>query len=1566
MDRRFLQAFKLHRLIAGCLSATLFLAATCRSDASAAQQENESIRGRIAKLESELFNRTLDEAELIKMLDQLAEPKSRKDHAWVIAKRAAGCQKSIIKYANQCPDIDVREICADIVSYLDDGWRKTGRGKQYISLCRAFVNSEAEFKKAWQLFLADSTDQAAFEKVLSPPPATAWRWIENIQNANEARNGLSKRRRSVKAGHANYLLLRVRELSPDSFAAKKLGELDLRTLPKHSFPAHGVLSNGDSYRQVGHVLLKRVEWNTPSFDYHNRSDLYSFYPKQFQVFRVDSGKRQIGKGRLVQTVYFDNTTYGPYYRDKQNQRKPLTSNELASPMFNRIEEAAQIVIPLRMAPSAVPIINVSAGDREHFQYHPMRPPTSGPVPWWWKHFVSKSNAKKMAFLRRKADEKVPGVFSEKEIVGIAPTGRANDAPVPEANAPSFVFLPPRLEIRSKTHEIAAELAIDRCAEEMQLLSMQIVDRQNLKQIFDERQRNSSTEPMTSFDAMVCLKISNDQLKPDATLSVIDLSTGSKLQEATFAWPIQEDQIESIRALLKRSITSIKRPNKKRIKVRYLGAREPPQLRLRPIATQLTRSIDGHFRKNKLIQIVDHIESASAAEESIFLMMGLTRNSSGSGFSPAADVTVSMSIDQRDASGKTFENVMLEVRTTFETTGQAPQFAIHSDQIGKFKSTLIPKIWGDVLAGVKTSATGKQRSNIQSLAIRRAQADRELQLIQMIDRKLPRSEQTIQRYNLAHSALKLDPTYDKAAFAVASANASIYRTDPDRPDRDKLALEGMRIVSDLATADPTDQESIKSYGLAASGMLALLNESEKAKSRIEKIKEIKKEHPNRKISIQPRHENDAKLSELVDSNLKRKICLAVVEHIEIDLNSRLDERTHSHFLGSMIESAFRGLKATGSSSNELKPQIKRMVDTLERIQAESDSFLARATDLDARMLRQKTAAAHQHIGELRRCVMSVVCECQLTDEYDRLLPLIKSDLMRGKPNSWLIERQRRAIQPLGDAKRLASFESWIKAQRMEYGKRNTARKKKTPDLQLAAIRFPIVDVFAGSEPETVRTDSFEIKLPETHLVIPLAHSRNGIYFLANDASNLGWQSLSHAIDSNAFSSRMKLGFVPVSKDGRAAGTAEFFDLPQEVQGQVMIGCVANDRFLVLGTQANFRHKNIAGLYSLNIEKKKWKYFGVADGLPCQWITSIQSLSGDRALCTGSSRPEIRPGEKRYTRPRDSIFSFDLRTQKIRQHGLESAYENGRLPGKLLCVYENRGLVFGHSKYALWRDLLSARPKQFPLKPDPASNLEEVQYSNARASARIRDSVFFVNSRGLHQMGIDGQHRRSWNATSSYSMISPLTRTNFNPVANAPRQSPLPWFPNLIATDEMLLMVDGHGQQIVGYDPKKELWYGPVAVPKIIYGIPGETHVWVGGKALRRIAIADIAEAAKKCGRVMTANNFLDRQQKLVSTMTGLDRAKIEFSLLQFEQSKRFLREILKQTPDDAEAHLMMGILHDTWGLDDLQQASLSYRRAEELSQNNRSLGLSAAKLHLETMIRHRKFDQAAELAKQLLE
>ena len=110
-------------------------------------------------------------------------------------------------FAHDCPDLEARQALADVVEALDSSYRTTGRGRQLGSLYRE--HTEALLPAYWARFRRDPLDHAAVAMLMQGDPDTIYTVLGKSGDRHD---------------RLRYLLLRIRELSPDKFAAEHLQE----------------------------------------------------------------------------------------------------------------------------------------------------------------------------------------------------------------------------------------------------------------------------------------------------------------------------------------------------------------------------------------------------------------------------------------------------------------------------------------------------------------------------------------------------------------------------------------------------------------------------------------------------------------------------------------------------------------------------------------------------------------------------------------------------------------------------------------------------------------------------------------------------------------------------------------------------------------------------------------------------------------------------------------------------------------------------------------------------------------------------------------------------------------------------------------------------------------------------------------------------------------------------------------------------------------------------------------------------------------------------------------------
>jgi tetratricopeptide (TPR) repeat protein len=172
----------------------------------------------------------------------------------------------------------------------------------------------------------------------------------------------------------------------------------------------------------------------------------------------------------------------------------------------------------------------------------------------------------------------------------------------------------------------------------------------------------------------------------------------------------------------------------------------------------------------------------------------------------------------------------------------------------------------------------------------------------------------------------------------------------------------------------------------------------------------------------------------------------------------------------------------------------------------------------------------------------------------------------------------------------------------------------------------------------------------------------------------------------------------------------------------------------------------------------------------------------------------------------------------------------------------------------------------------------------------------------------------------------------------------------------------GMNTVAYDPRTDTWYGPVSAQGGTHNIGTSAGLWVGSRLIY-FNNADVIAAAKVAGRVMTTEQWKKRKQQFIESAPLLDRAKFAFGMKQFDAAKQHLTKVLKSAPNNAEALLLMGYLHDTWCTNKPDKAARYYRRLEGL-KDNPSASMSGMWMRFHLHKRRKEYAQAYQLTKEI--
>jgi tetratricopeptide (TPR) repeat protein len=1529
------------------------------------QSKNAPELREIFNLEKTIFDPVIEESELMGLLESLTarkQPRRMKLIADELAKKGQGFQNEIDAFADRSKNIEIREICADLIVKLNTDWRETANGKKWLSLVSQNKTKKEIFSSAWKRLEVNPLDIPATRIVLAADPQDAWQWIADIRRASSRGTAVP---RMVEHNRTSYLLLRIRELGADELAVRNLPGRDVQPdILRTVFPETGI--KGYAARRVGHVYLDRFEPEMQK-TFHGAQNgalsmftfkqFYHFYPKQHIVYQ-NSGFAELVFDQRHTFGPFSETSFDARIRDQHRRVKETTLKLSGAALIKSVSfteaRPAKLNFPVPFVPHVAVVLEDNPAVLPRGE-----PNRSGTFPWWWESYLSINVGEKLRFSDRGPSDVAPAESSDGTPDGLAPTGRPSKAKAAKKDAPSFVVLSPKLKRYSGKERVKAELACDRFSEELQNQSVQLVDRQRLSEIMSERQRLKSRPAMTSYDMMVRLTVTNNRRDAFAELAFVDLSTGSIVDQAKLPWPIPEESISHIRHTIKQSIKTVRQHRAAKMKVRLLLGQSPADIRMRTLADQVDQSLRNSIRTEGSLQLIEYFEANSAAEESFLLFAGLSKAPGEREFQPESDVTVEVNLLDNKTVGQTFEDSKIGLQICLQPEDALESTKVFEDTVGNLESKLIPTATRWLKKTLKSGKVDVGDAKSDSTSRRKAQAKRELKSISLMHPK----DQALLREQKALAALKLDPESVEAKFELVTSRGSFFWH---------------------AGRDPR----IPSVYVKAVG-------------RIVDFHEDLFDLPGRSIEYR-----DAVYRAALQSD-KRELKNVDVGNIDMErfyeIVQIVAERDVLGPLGyssmytiNMLKDSTESLAKSESKKANMRKRTLAMIAQLPRLDRERKEIYQSFDDLTSHEARLTSGKLRARIKGTRRAFLIMCAALQMKEPFDELLPVVVEDI--GPEHDISFTVLRREIDAIQDKKRFADFDrlaAAAKAKRDQAKKGKPKRKEKSIQEIMNSARFPgpskstfkpfwtwpTIDIYQGTKPKRLKPKTIEVSFPSRlgdASICPLALTKSRLYFLASHAQKLGFGTINIKHGDGLSASKLKaIGFIPVDAKGNPTGAAELLDLHADMIPLRIVALAASERHVLVGTHGAYRTKN-HGLYLLDLQTNKWKYIGVANGLPVQRITGMRSLSRGRVLCSGSTRhPESRSS--------DTWFVFDFNTLQISDYLQSSEWlgENGtKFRSHLLCVWENKKGVHAFSSGQIWENLLSAKPQSFPPLVRESDFPDDHAIRSTFSACLFGDSMYCNGAQGLFKIGPNFEVTKNWQINiprryrlhgdipgfgtppeSSYKP-SPLAAKGYKARSAMPAETPMLEQSYLFPCGKLLLLVPNNDRKILGYDPKKDCWYGPIKTQRNCYALSEGKTVWLGGSTLRKVAAEDVIEAAEASDRVITGDEFTKRRRDMINSLPKLDRAKVAFSESDFATSQSLLDEVLDSEPGNFEGLLLSAFLNDTFGRKNFTEAVKAYRKAQKIAPTT-TAQLKVAKRILNMHLEARNLDEAAKQAKQII-
>ena len=259
----------------------------------------------------------------------------------------------------------------------------------------------------------------------------------------------------------------------------------------------------------------------------------------------------------------------------------------------------------------------------------------------------------------------------------------------------------------------------------------MVDRTQLDRILQERKLQADpARPMLSYDAMLRLEADTTRLVPETTLSLIDLSTGNIIAQRAFAWPTTDADAKGM--LDSAAMGSRAWPNRPPGSCGS-GLYGPPRSHRQRAdqaawATRLIELFDESLRRSDRVVLVHHLEAGTSKEESLLLLMGLSRLPGGRQFTPQADATIELRIVEGDGHGKTFPETPVEIGVRLRKgAGYQGDWMTTAGLVRDFDA-LIPQAWRKLARALGEVRAETGQTLLDEMSLRRKQAEAEVQTV----------------------------------------------------------------------------------------------------------------------------------------------------------------------------------------------------------------------------------------------------------------------------------------------------------------------------------------------------------------------------------------------------------------------------------------------------------------------------------------------------------------------------------------------------------------------------------------------------------------------------------------------------------------------------------------------------------------------------------------------------------------------------------------------------------------------------------------------------------------------
>jgi hypothetical protein len=1103
-------------------------------------------------------------------------------------------------------------------------------------------------------------------------------------------------------------------------------------------------------------------------------------------------------------------------------------------------------------------------------------------------------------------------------------------PASQRSTVSFVVLPPELPRDQAGLGDSVGLFCDLLAQRLSKSpGVAVLDRTRLDRVLAERAIGGTDKsPMLSFDAMVRVRPEGADGNQEIAVDVVDLALGNLAASGKWSWrPGSDEAVSKAADLCASACNSLAGGPGNRLKVRVLHLPQPLRTaRVEAFGDGLASDLAGLLEHSPRVRVVRHLEAMSAKEESLLLLLGLTRLGGGRVFAPQADLALELRLTERDAVGKTFDQTPIEAAASLNWAGKDAEKVTVAGTPGG-RAELLRRIHAELARHIE--GLDGQGQGMAESTLRRKQAIAELKRSDKWDlaaynagrflywnnepkgQPLYQSERIKEMADIASAAAKIDPTYEEAAFQAAKFGFVHLMTAGSPADGSPALREALNYLRRFNEAPDHLADIVTLVGGGLSWRNAM----------------------NKKVPFSNPHQIDPDCWYDYVSGYWApgpKAARGPVELLReiIDLTLAQEAKACPHlYYGSLIWATHLGMIDTGMNPAEARQwRDEANMLAMNRLRrAVAGPKPDRISQMGGRGPYSAYSSCCNHLSLAMHWANK-----EKGPEHAKAL--LEEFMAAGPPAKMAISGADTNLsnwaRELKDADLEKRYRAWAERDSspfVPYPKALCVRwptwtRSKLYDQAKAAVKDPSRYLLAGRADREVLWK--EVGFQGSRLYV--------LYWLKSGEQMTDWPD--------------GLGWIEGPDAPAAQGPrdvtvhpAAAFPVPAR---ELVVSCWAvTDSRVALGTGSH-------GILVFDPNSATWRGYGPAQGLPLANVGSLHSLPQDTLLAWGAGGAVRQHDETDVEE--EAIYTFNLTDGQVRLlNRLVVSDRKGRVEAfrkrtKGLCQAWPIGQELAAlGRYNVLRDALGPSPRiepwrmaaPLPWKRPPALAWPDV---TAQSAVEAGGQLLVHMREGLVQFDAAFKPVAQWRVNAGIVLAESVGGYDDDTerMAVIPGDVPTGYaFDMMGGGGDWAVIHSGHTQLLLLHVPT-HTWYGPVALDAPIYdrGIMEMTCA-VKGDLLTAwgcvLSIERIVQAAKAAKCCWTDQQFRQMQTDLLLAQPPRDALKFALLGRRFDDARRLLDKQSPSGGDDPELLLLAAWLHEKPNLNDLTKAEMYYRRLADM-------------------------------------